>query len=47
MQQDFGNGMFTSGTSIGALIALSLILGIASWLNWRWAFVFTCSLGLV
>jgi predicted MFS family arabinose efflux permease len=47
MQQDFGNGMFTSGTSIGALIALSFILGIAPWLNWRWAFMFICSLELV
>ena len=30
-----------------ALIAPSLILRIASWLNWRWAFVLIGSLGLV
>jgi MFS transporter, ACS family, hexuronate transporter len=46
-ERSLGNGIFTSGTSIGALIAPSLILGIASWLNWRWAFVLIGSLGLV
>jgi MFS transporter, ACS family, hexuronate transporter len=46
-ERSLGNGIFTSGTSIGALIAPSLILGIASWLSWRWAFVLIGSLGLV
>jgi ACS family hexuronate transporter-like MFS transporter len=30
-----GNGIFTSGTSIGALIAPSLILSIAAYGGWR------------
>ena len=42
-----GNGIFTSGTSIGALVAPSLILGIAAWTSWRWAFVAVASLGLL
>lgn len=42
-----GNGIFTSGTSIGALIAPSLILGIAAYAGWRWAFVCVGGLGLV
>ena len=46
-ERSLGNGIFTSGTSIGALIAPGLILGIASWLGWRWAFVAVGSLGAV
>src|ERR1051325_10605845 len=42
-----GNGIFTSGTSVGALIAPSLILGIAGWTGWRWAFVAVASIGLL
>lgn len=42
-----GNGIFTSGTSVGALIAPSLILGIAAGAGWRWAFAGVASLGLV
>jgi MFS transporter, ACS family, hexuronate transporter len=42
-----GNGIFTSGTSIGALIAPGLILGLSSAAGWRWAFVIVGSLGLV
>jgi MFS transporter, ACS family, aldohexuronate transporter len=42
-----GNGIFTSGTSIGALIAPSLILGIAGALGWRWAFAAVASFGLL
>jgi MFS transporter, ACS family, hexuronate transporter len=41
-----GNGIFTSGTSIGAVIAPSLILGIAGAAGWRWAFAGVASLGL-
>jgi ACS family hexuronate transporter-like MFS transporter len=46
-ERSLGNGIFTSGTSIGALIAPSIILGIANWLNWRWAFVLIGFLGIV
>ena len=42
-----GNGIFTSGTSIGALIAPSLILGIAGALGWRWAFAAVASFGVL
>lgn len=42
-----GNGFFTSGTSIGALIAPLLILGISEAVGWRWAFVAVGSLGLL
>lgn len=42
-----GNGIFTSGTSVGALIAPSLILGIAAFAGWRWTFVAVGALGLV
>jgi ACS family hexuronate transporter-like MFS transporter len=42
-----GNGIFTSGTSIGALIAPASILGVSALFGWRWAFVAVGSLGLV
>ena len=42
-----GNGIFTSGTSIGALIAPATILGISHWLGWRWAFAAVGSLGAI
>jgi len=42
-----GNGIFTSGTSVGALIAPVTILGIAAWLGWRWAFAVVGSFGLI
>lgn len=38
-ERALGNGIFTSGTSVGALIAPALILTITSTLGWRWAFV--------
>lgn len=41
-----GNGIFTSGTSVGALIAPAVILGLSAWLGWRWAFVAVGLLGL-
>ena len=44
--RQLGNGIFTSGTSVGALIAPSLILGLASAAGWRWAFVAVASLGI-
>jgi len=45
-ERALGNGIFTSGTSVGALIAPGLILGVSGWLGWRWAFVAVGSLGL-
>ena len=42
-----GNGIFTSGTSIGALIAPGLILGITGWQGWRWTFATVGSMGLL
>src|SRR5436309_467422 len=44
-ERALGNGIFTSGTSVGALIAPGLILGIAAAWGWRWAFVLIGSLG--
>lgn len=41
-----GNGIFTSGTSIGALIAPGLITAIAAWYGWRWSFVILGSFGI-
>ncbi len=46
-ERALGNGIFTSGTSVGALVAPGLILGISAMLGWRWAFVLIGSLGAV
>jgi len=43
-ERTLGSGIFTSGTSVGALIAPGVILGISSALGWRSAFV---ALGLL
>jgi len=45
-ERALGNGIFTSGTSVGALIAPGLILGIAAAWGWRWAFVMIGALGV-
>lgn len=45
-ERALGNGIFTSGTSVGALIAPGLILAIAATWGWRWAFVLIGSLGV-
>ena len=45
-ERALGSGIFTSGTSVGALIAPGLVLGISAALGWRWAFVAVGSLGL-
>jgi ACS family hexuronate transporter-like MFS transporter len=44
-ERALGNGIFTSGSSVGALIAPMLIVGISSAFGWRWAFVGIGSLG--
>ena len=46
-ERAMGNGLFTSGTSIGALIAPGIIMGLAAWLGWRPAFAAVGSLGAV
>jgi ACS family hexuronate transporter-like MFS transporter len=46
-ERALGNGIFTSGTSVGALIAPGLILGISSALGWRWAFILIGAFGAV
>jgi MFS transporter, ACS family, hexuronate transporter len=46
-ERALGNGIFTSGTSVGALIAPVVILGISSTLGWRWAFVVLGALGVI
>jgi MFS transporter, ACS family, aldohexuronate transporter len=44
-ERTLGNGIFTSGTSVGALIAPAVILGVSSIFGWRWTFVLIGSLG--
>lgn len=44
--RSFANGFFTSGTSIGAVIAPSLILGISALAGWRASFAAVGALGL-
>jgi len=46
-ERSLGNGIFTSGTSVGALVAPGLILGISAIFGWRWAFVLIGSLGAI
>jgi ACS family hexuronate transporter-like MFS transporter len=46
-ERTLGNGIFTSGTSVGALIAPGLILGVAGLWGWRPAFVVVGSFGLL
>ncbi len=46
-ERAMGNGIFTSGTSVGALIAPGLILAIAASAGWRMAFAALGSLGIV
>jgi ACS family hexuronate transporter-like MFS transporter len=44
-ERALGNGIFTSGTSVGALIAPALIFTITATLGWRWAFVLVGCVG--
>jgi MFS transporter, ACS family, hexuronate transporter len=46
-ERAFANGLFTSGTSIGAVIAPSIILGIAAFAGWRSSFGLVGLLGLL
>ncbi|MBK7930525.1 MAG: MFS transporter [Bryobacterales bacterium] len=46
-ERALGNGIFTSGTSIGALIAPALTLWIAGAFGWRMAFLGVGALGMV
>jgi ACS family hexuronate transporter-like MFS transporter len=46
-ERALGNGIFTSGTSVGALLAPGLVLGISAAVGWRWAFVLVGSLGAI
>jgi MFS family permease len=46
-ERSLGNGIFTSGASVGALIAPGLIRGISATFGWRWAFVLIGSLGAI
>ena len=46
-ERSLGNGIFTSGTSIGALIAPGVILGLAGEFGWRWGFVLVGALGVI
>jgi len=46
-ERALGNGIFTSGTSVGALVAPGLILGISAIFGWRLAFVLIGSLGAI
>lgn len=46
-ERALGNGIFTSGTSAAAVVAPTLILGIANYWGWRWAFVIVGSFGLL
>ncbi|MGH9627902.1 MAG: MFS transporter, partial [Bryobacteraceae bacterium] len=45
-ERSLGNGIFTSGTSVGALIAPAIILGISASFGWRAAFIGVGALGI-
>jgi ACS family hexuronate transporter-like MFS transporter len=40
-------GIFNTGASVGAVVAPPLFAAIINMLNWRWAFLLTCILGLL
>jgi ACS family hexuronate transporter-like MFS transporter len=46
-ERALGNGIFTSGTSIGALLAPALILGVSGLVGWRASFAALGALGVV
>ena len=46
-ERPLGNGIFTSGQSIGALTAPAIILTVAAWAGWRSAFTAVGAIGVV
>jgi MFS transporter, ACS family, hexuronate transporter len=46
-ERSLANGIFTSGTSVGALVAPALILAITASMGWRWAFILLGAAGAV
>lgn len=46
-ERALGNGIFTSGSSVGALIAPMLIVGLSTAFGWRFAFVGIGALGAI
>jgi len=46
-ERPLGNGIFTSGTSVGALIAPALILALSGWVGWRHCFTALGLMGVV
>ncbi len=40
-------GWFNAGTSLGAAIAPPVVVAVALWADWRWAFVVTGAVGIV
>ncbi len=46
-ERSMGNGIFTSGSSIGALVAPGLIIAVSAAFGWRSAFVACGSLGVL
>lgn len=46
-ERAMGSGVFTSGTSIGALVAPVIVLGLSSVVGWRWSFAAVGSFGFV
>ena len=40
-------GWFNAGTSLGALIAPPVVVAVALWADWRWAFIVTGAVGIV
>jgi MFS transporter, ACS family, hexuronate transporter len=43
----FATGIFNSGSTIGAIVAPMIVVGITIHLGWKWAFIITGSLGFV
>lgn len=39
-------GWFNAGTSLGALIAPPVVVAVALWADWRWAFIVTGAVGI-
>ncbi|NIJ06712.1 ACS family hexuronate transporter-like MFS transporter [Sphingomonas vulcanisoli] len=46
-ERSVATGWFNAGTSLGALIAPPIVIGVSLALSWRWAFVVTGGVGLI